>query len=184
LTIDYAKKAPQPPTRSRRLWLIALVILGLILAIPALIYVHYMHMPHFHNKNIKIKPLTPHQQKKITQAQPTPQQQYDFYSMLPKMYVAVKEGNPAAVQIPVNQPYYLLQISTSSNHDAAERLITKLGVMGLNAFTKTAQSKNGKIQYRILAGPYLNNKSAATDQAYLKTNHINSIKLKTTNYLK
>lgn len=182
MTIDYAKKTPQPPQRSRRLWVIALVILALVLAIPAIFYVHYMHMPHFHNKNIITKPITKPQ--KMTQHNAVEQNQFDFYSMLPKMQVAVKEGSPAAIQIPANQPYYLLQVATSSNEQAANKLITKLGVMGLNAFSKTLKLSNGKTQYQILAGPYLTNKSAATDQAYLKTNHIDSIKLKTTNYLK
>ncbi len=183
MTRDYAKKNPQSPKRHRRLWITAAILLALLLAIPALFYVHYMHMPYFHKKNMVSRPLTPPNAKKINPAQADPQQHYDFYSMLPKMYVTVKKQGNETLQIPANQPYYLLQIATSKNKDAAQQLVTKLGVMGLNAFVKQTLIK-GQLQYRIIAGPYLNNSSATTDQAYLKSNHINSIKLKTRNYLR
>jgi flagellar basal body-associated protein FliL len=180
LTVDYAKKTPQPPVNRRRLWIVCLAILILVLSIPTLFYVHYLHMPHFHNKNIITKPIL--EGKKLSSTtQQQPQNNFDFYSMLPKMQVNVKKSAPSAVQIPQGKPYYLLQVATSTNQHAAQHLITELGVMGLNAFTKTSTNKEGKEQYQILVGPYLKDKNVSTDQAYLNTNHMNSIKLKITN---
>lgn len=178
MTIDYAHK-PQPSPKRRRLWLTAIVVIVLVLALPALFYVHYLHMPHLHPQP---KIIHKHNTKAQTtqQALQLPQKQFDFYAMLPKMQVDIKQTKPNAIQLAPNQPYFLLQVATSSNQEAAQNLVTKLGVMGLDASLKTIK-KNNSIRYQIVVGPYLLPKNATTDQAYLRSNHIDSILLKIKN---
>lgn len=181
MAIDYAKKSPQATSPHRRFWLICLLILLVVLAIPALFYVHYMHMPHFHHTKTIAKPIL--KDKKISHMETAATQtNFDFYAMLPKMQVNVKKASPTTVQIPAGKPYYLLQVATSTQPQAAQQLVTKLGVMGLNAYTKTTTNKSGQPRYQILVGPYIKDKNASTDQSYLRSNHINSIKFKITNY--
>ncbi len=181
---DYAKKRPQPATKSRRLWTIAIIILLLVLSIPTLFYAHYMHMPHFQMTNIKVAPLIKKQPPPDKHNARVVQKEFDFYSMLPAISVDIKKGDVTTLQVPTDQPYYLLQVATSTDKTAADDLVTKLGVMGLNAFTKIAATTNKTTQYRIVVGPYLSKENADTDFAYLKTNHVNSIELKINNYPK
>lgn len=182
MTIDYAKKQPSRRSPGQRRWLALILSVAIIAAIPALLFMHYVHMPHFHHKPTVIhknrKPVAPTQ---LSLEQP--QNQYDFYSMLPKMQVKVSNQNPNIASLNPNQPYYLLQVATSTDEQAAENLVTKLGVMGLNADVK--KLSNGAItHYEIIVGPYTSTQNARTDQAYLHTNHYDSILLKINNYPK
>lgn len=162
------------------MWLIAIVIIALVLSIPALFYVHYLHMPHFHLKP-KVTPKNATHLLPSKQALQSPQKQFDFYAMLPKMHVNVRKSNPNTIQLTPNQPYFLLQVATTSDKTAAQHLVTKLGVMGLSASLKTIKNST-LIRYQIIVGPYALPTNAKTDQAYLRTNHINSILLKLKNY--
>lgn len=175
MTVDYAKKTKQAPNTSRRLLFLSIVILALAAAF--LIFMLHLRTVH-HNTPSAHPPITA---KKIKPTQPMPtitKSQFDFYSMLPNMKVDVKSGGPHSISVPKGHPYFLLQVATTSNQQEAQTLITKLGVMGLNAFIKPYQKQNGQQLYRIVVGPYLTQREADTNRAYLTTNHINSLKLK------
>lgn len=115
----------------------------------------------------------PHQATQQAQAS-----QYDFYQMLTKMHVQTDTTKKSGISnLKPGQPYYLLQVATSSDHQATLALATKLGVMGLNASVKTIHQSNHPL-YQVLVGPYSQEKNAKTDQAYLRSSHIDSIERK------
>ncbi len=170
MTIDYAK-SKQAPGSSRRLLFLSLIIIAL--AAGFLLFMLHLRTAH-HSVVTETSKLA----TKPQLVQSKNQGQFDFYSMLPNMKVDVKTAGPHSVSVPKGQPYFLLQVATTSDQKAAEILITKLGVMGLNAFIKPYQKPNGVQLYRIIVGPYLTEKEANTNRAYLTTNNINSLKLK------
>lgn len=136
-------------------------------------------MPHVHNKQSSHTQSTP-QPNLVKHSPQLPQKQFDFYAMLPKMHVSIKKTKPNTIQLAPHQPYFLLQVAVSSDKRAAQQLVTKLNVMGLNATLKTINMSTGD-HYQIVVGPYALANNAVTDQAYLRTNHINSLLLKLKN---
>lgn len=182
MPIDYAKR-PTPSAHRRAVWVWAGSILASVIIITTLLIVHHTPLhppvkqtpqPATTQKNPPIKTKTNATQKAHAQ--------YDFYQMLAQMHVQASTPiNTSNVHLKPGQPYYLLQVATSTNKKAAQALVTKLGVMGLNASIKTIQRQIGRPRYEILAGPYVNEHSAKIDQAYLRTNHLNSIELKINN---
>ncbi|PHQ79153.1 MAG: hypothetical protein COB66_07460 [Coxiella sp. (in: Bacteria)] len=177
MTIDYAKQTPQPRFRRRGLWLLSIIIILAVICFAVVFF--YKHK---HNTQQTKQPvhLTQHNYKPVIEKLAIPKQQFDFYNMLPKMQVAVNKKNPHAAQVAAGQPYFLLQVATTSDTVAAQKLVTKLGVMGVSSYMKPYTTTDGKSLYRILVGPYLTKKNANTDQAYLHTNHINSMLLNLT----
>lgn len=181
MPIDYAKR-PTPAAHKKAVWVWAGSILATAIIITTLLIIHHEPLHQQPKKNttptntlqkhpIKTKTKTNTVQKK--------QAQYDFYQMLAQMHVqASTPTSTSNVHLSPGQPYFLLQVATSSNKKAAQGLVTKLGVMGLNASIKTIQRQTGNPRYEILAGPYAKEHNAKIDQAYLRTNHLNSIELK------
>lgn len=170
MTVDYAK-SKQAPGSSWRLLFLSLIIIALAASF-------VLFMLHLRTVHHGIVAQTPKKTTTLQLAQTKTQGQFDFYSMLPNMKVDVKTTHPHSVTVSKGQPYFLLQVATTSDQNAAETLITKLGVMGLNAFLKPYQKPNGAQLYRVVVGPYLTEKEANTNRVYLTTNHINSLKLK------
>ena len=140
----------------------------------AFVYIYYFHNYYHHlitTHSTAVTPIVTH-----TQATKKPTDEFDFYSMLPKIQVQVKNaGIPNAPQLTSGEPYYVLQVATTGNNADAQDQVTKLGVLGVNAYIKPVQRPDGKILYRILVGPYTNQSDADTDRAYLKTNGITSL---------
>lgn len=166
-------------------------LLIIMLAIALIAGMFYIRHKHHHKKTqtqvtpkqpIKTPLSIPLKQHAITTkttqkaAATTPKEQFDFYAMLPKMQVNVA-AKSETVNIPANQPYFLLQAATTTDNQAAQKLVTQLGVLGLNAYIKPYKRPNNTNSYRVLVGPYLTEKSAKTDSAYLSTNHMNTLLL-------
>ena len=172
----YAKNKPQPRKKRQGKWFVIMSFSA------ALLYVYYFHdyFSTYYHHSIATKNSTPTKLLStpaiaINSAKKT-SQEFDFYAMLPKIEVQIKNtGAPNAPQLTSGQTYYLLQVATTSDNTEAQSLITKLGVMGLNAYSKSYQRSNGKTEYRVMVGPYVNKQDVDTDRAYLKTNDISSL---------
>ena len=157
------------PRQERRGWWFVIASFS-----AAFLYIYYFNNYYHHfitTRNTTATPIVTHKQ-----ATQKPADEFDFYSMLPKIQVQVKNaGIPNAPQLTSGQIYYVLQVATPGNNAAAQDEVTKLGVMGVNAYVKPDQRPDGKILYRILVGPYTSQSDADTDRAYLKTNGITSL---------
>lgn len=179
MTRDYAKK-PTPVKRplNKRLLAIAVIVILFALILPTSFFVIHRIHQHQEGKTNKIVIA------KNTTTKPAAVQQvasnggqFDFYSMLPKIKVQVAKP-PAIGEMPIptnHQPYLIIQIATSSDHQAAEALITKLGVIGLTAYLQPIKNSNGSMSYRIITGPYANQQAASNDRALLNVNHYQNL---------
>lgn len=160
----YRKKRARRKSQS---WLFAVISFSIAAA-----YFYYVHT---HILSMHIAPPAIKNVSPIKKQEPS---EFDFYSMLPKIQVQVKaNGSPNTPELTSGQTYYVLQIATINDPAAADDFLTKLGVMGLNAYVKPYQKSSGATGYRILVGPYTTQKDMDTDQSYLKTNHIRSLVL-------
>ncbi len=168
MTVDYAKRrTPLRPDDSSNKAIVIAGCIGVSILLIAGVMRHHYHAQQRSSGHTAPK----------TTAQPQEaQNQFDFYSMLQKMKVPVKIASPDEnTQIPAGQPFFLIQVATTTSLDGAQKMTTKLGVMGLNANTKPFASPNGVKTYRVLVGPYPNHKDAVTDQVFLRTNHMDSL---------
>lgn len=166
----YAQKKPQSRQRRHGWWFFIFSFSA------AFLYIYYFHAYYHHTAIAPNVTLTKSSSTAHPDTLKKSSQEFDFYSMLPKIEVQIKNTEtPNAPQLSSGQTYYLLQIATTPKNTEAEDLVTKLGVMGLNAYIKPYQKANNITQYRILVGPYTNRQDVDTDRAYLKTNHINSL---------
>lgn len=175
MTYHYAQSKPEP-RQKRQGW--GFVILSFSAAFLYIYHFHGYFSTYYHhtftNSNNSTKALLAPKTPASDSKKSSPE--FDFYSMLPKIEVQIKNtGAPNAPQLTSGQTYYLLQIATTPNNTEAQNLITKLGVMGLNAYAKPYQRPNGKTEYRVVVGPYVNKQDVDTDRAYLKTNDIPSL---------
>ena len=102
---------------------------------------------------------------------------YDFYQMLPHMEITTQNTTTSAI-VPQHQLYYVLQVATSTDETAATALVTRLGVMGVNAFLKSDSTDDTHPRFRVMVGPYADKQSAAIDQHFLHANHQDSLLLK------
>lgn len=172
MTIDYAKRQT-PPQAKASLWRWSTAILGITLTITTLLAIKHHHDTRrnttiANNKNIK---------HTTTLAQTKLKSEFDFYQMLSNMQVSTTAPTSTEVNIKSAKTYYLLQVATSRNKIAAQDLVTKLGVMGLNASLKSDTTTSKSKHFRVMVGPYINKNNADTDQTFLRSNHINSIEL-------
>ena len=168
MNTNYAQRSSNSSQPPKGLWVTAVFII--LATLSFLVVLAYKHK---HTANVT----TSHTQQKTTtptKLVPTKNQHFDFYAMLPNMHVSTHKKNNQNASIIPQHPYFLLQIATTKDSVAGQKLITKLGVMGINSYLVPDKTSHS-VRYRILAGPYNNQKNATTDQAYLQTNHINSL---------
>ena len=136
MTVDYAKRRapPREGDASHRAIVIA-AFMGVGILLIAGVMRH-----HYHTQQLS----SGHTAPKITAQPQEAQNQFDFYSMLQKMKVPVKvASNDGNTQIPAGQPFFLIQVATTTSLTGAQEMTTKLGVMGLNANTKPFTNADG-----------------------------------------
>lgn len=176
MTIDYAKRQAPPAASKKVVWGWSLGIFISAISITTLLAFHH-HKASQTTPSQKKSVIAHHNikaPKQVTEVSPS---QYDFYQMLAKMNVQTNATKSSGISnLKPGQPYYLLQVATSADQKGASELATKLGVMGLNASVKTIHQPSRPL-YQVLVGPYAREKNAKTDQAYLRSSHIDSIEL-------
>lgn len=122
-----------------------------------------------------------HKKRKAKEAtlttEPRSATEFDFYTLLPKMEVAVPQ--PKANAIHTRAETYLLQVAAVKDLQDAKRLRDKLQAMGLMASVQSYRSNStGTVWNRVITGPYSNLKAAEDDQDTLLDQHIDSLLLR------
>lgn len=108
------------------------------------------------------------------------QQQYEFYTMLPKDKIdeTTSAENEQAESKNTASGQYQLQIASMTKFEDADHLKAQLILQGYNA-NISKQIKHGSTRFRVIVGPFESSKAALAQQQNLKKSHINSILMPT-----
>jgi cell division septation protein DedD len=102
---------------------------------------------------------------------------FDFYTLLPQMEMTSTiepEKKPLLATTNVNKSKgYVLQIALLQTAIAAQELIDRLSLLGVEAEVQTEQ-KDGKPLIRVISKPYPNQETAMDARKRLKNNQIDS----------
>ncbi len=110
-----------------------------------------------------------------------PKPKFDFYTLLPKMKMSsTVEESPAVQKAPTKTgtEYFILRIASLQNPNAADELIGRLNLLGVDTQTQLIQ-KNGRTWIRIMSKPFNSFQAAESAQERLHQHHIESLLVKT-----
>lgn len=104
------------------------------------------------------------------------QQQYEFYTMLPKDKIDETSSAEREKSEPKStaSAQYQLQVASMTKFEDADHLKAQLILQGYNA-NISKQVKHGSTRFRVIVGPFESSKAAMAQQQNLKKSHINSI---------
>lgn len=199
---DYAKQRSNRNSRGRKksaaraaipgwFWLFVGLLIGLLLA--GVLYIKQISVPSFRHAVTPSREQT-HQRASVSTKTPVaqlPAPRFDFYTILPKMNVAVTAERTQvaenknttvhpALTLPMpltNTSTYTLQVASFANFNDADKLKAQLLLSGFNATVKTSTVGDKKVS-RVILGPYASAAAAHKTQTELQANKINSIIVK------
>ena len=159
------------------LWLVVLLLCtGLVLGLVYLKNQHHLARSHgeFAKKTATVK--APVTKTNVISKEPTPQPQFDFYTLLPKTQLP----QPQVATPPIKNPHitpplqYILHIATLKNPQDVDHLKAELTLLGFDVALQAAPSKS-ESWTRVEVGPYTSLADAQADQDRLRKNNISSI---------
>lgn len=194
---DYAKYSRRKSTNP---FLKLLLVLCILLSISGLIYLSVDLVKTYPTENhssiaqtiekklsalkkVDKKPIVKKETINLKKAPPEPapiKPKFDFYTLLPQMKMSSSiAGNPALQSTHNhNKEYFVLQIASLQNPEAAEDLMNRVNALGVLAHTQTVQ-ENGKAWIRVVSKAYPNFQAAESAQDKLHQHHIASLLVKT-----
>lgn len=158
---DYAKRRT-PQSKWSSIWIFSFLFI-LIFIILALYFKH----KHSHNAST-----SPQKSTELTKAKiptQTEHQQFDFYTLLPKLKVENTRND-----------VFILQMGAFSNLSEAQDLMNQLSKMGLKSVNiQTYHNAENSYRVRVVLGPYNTHEVAEKMQKELSQHNIESLLLKT-----
>lgn len=169
---DYATR-PANKKSNKRVWLSVGIIALAVTAPLSMFYLRYSNDAAEHNNQVlpvdinhastMDKPVTAKQVK----SESAKTVEYDFYTVLPKM--KVEPVSPTS-----KQKMLVLQVASLQDKSDANTLQQRLTESGYRAFVEKYQGPNAT-WYRVMTGPYANQRAAATDRSKLAEQRLVSV---------
>ncbi len=176
---DYARTSRRSTRESKRgLWITVLILIILFAA--GLFYLKHhstvLVKTVTNNKETHEKPNT-HQQR-VNNNNST-QQNFDFYTLLPKNQAAPQDNSNVAKGDTINRvstknPIYAVQVGEFKGYAAADELKAKVVLQGYET-TITPVKKSNVVLYKVWLGPYTTREQALQQQKDLAATQIKSV---------
>jgi SPOR domain len=173
----YANRIKSSQKTNRLTWLVSGIIIGLM--VPALFLLFLSHANkgkthlasdmkfddgniqkavRFQNEAIKPRPI---------KKEATTQAQYEFYNLLSSSEESKSNDNKTTSK-------YFLHIATFDRFIDADQLKAKLLLTGIDGVSVSKNILGKRVVYKVIAGPFMNQKEANTVSQQLKENSIES----------
>ncbi len=162
-------------------WLLAGLAIGLSIAFFSSLRDRLHHPPPLPNNAQGGKSSGPDHTTAQTKSKDTKsKQQFDFYTILPKMEVVVPNVRDKAGRTePVDKPgTYFLQAGSFRSYAEADTLKARLALLGVESKIDTVTVKNNDTWHRVRVGPYQDLRELNKIRTRLLNNNINAILLK------